>query len=178
MATDGLGIGRKTLGSHTVVIHGLMMRNRAGVLPQTLLVSISLPYPQEAEQPVPPIQSAGGSQQSLRIDNYLRSALADFAELESESPQRIRTTSSPKARAAQMDAWKAKNGRRIRLIKKKYRGGGLNAHESAELTRLTSEVTEHVEHVSPRSTEALNEFEDFVSELRAEVEKKRRQPGS
>ena len=36
METDLLGSGRRTLGTHTILIHGLMTRNRAGVLPQTL----------------------------------------------------------------------------------------------------------------------------------------------
>jgi hypothetical protein len=73
-----------------------------------------------------------------------------------------------------MDPWEAKNGRRIRLIKKKYRGGGLDEKETAELARLTSELAEHINHVSPRSTEAFEEFEDFVRQLRSEVEAKRR----
>jgi hypothetical protein len=175
MSADMLGIGRKTLGSHTVVIHERRMRNRAGVLPQMLLVSFRIASPQE-EELSGPVQSSGNSQQSQQIGDYLNSALADFSELASEVPKRIRMTSSPKARAAQMDPWKAKNGRRIRLIKKKYRGGGITAQESAELERLTSEVSDHVKHVSPRSTEALDEFADFVSGLRAEVEKKRQQP--
>lgn len=172
MATDVLGSGRQTRGSHTVVIDGLLMRNRAGILPQTLLVSLARPYPEE--EAFEPVQSAGDSQQSHRLGNYLNFALAGLTELASEAPKRIRMTSSPKARAARMDPWKAKNGRRIRLVKKKYRGIGLDVEESAELTRLSSEVAEHISHVTPRSTEAIEEFEDFVGQLRAEVEAKRR----
>ena len=122
------------------------------------------------------MQSAGDSQSSHEISNYLRSALAGFTELASESPKHIRMTSSPKARAADMDPWKAKNGRRIRLIKKRYRGGGLDAKETAELARLNSEVAEHINHVSPRSLEALEQFEDFINQLKVEAEKKRQNP--
>jgi hypothetical protein len=156
------------------MLSGLYM-NRAG-WSQTTAVGFPLTDVQETDGPVAPIQSAGESQQSLRIRNYLRSALSDFAALESEAPKRIRMTSSPKTRVAQMDPWEAKNGRRIRLIKKKYRGDGLDADETAELARLSREIDEHINHISPRSTEALDEFEDFVSQLRAEVEKKKREP--
>jgi hypothetical protein len=176
MATDLFGSGRRTLGTRTILIHGRMMRNRAGVLPQTLLVSFALPYVPEEEQPVEPVQSAGDSRSSHQINDYLLSAITGLTGLASESPKRIRMTSSPKARAAQMDPWKAKNGRRIRLIKKKYRGGGLDAKETAELARLDNEVVEHINHVSPRSSEALKEFEDFVNQLKVEAEKNRQKP--
>jgi hypothetical protein len=152
------------------------MRNRAGVVPQTLVYAVALPYPEEEEEYAVPVQSAGDSETSHSIDNYLRSALAEYDDLASETPKNIRMTSSPKARAAQMDPWRAKNGRRIRLIKKKYQGGGLDAKETADLSRLSTEVAEHVNHVAPRSTEALEEFEDYVSQLRVKAERKRRTP--
>ena len=63
-----------------------------------------------------------------------------------------------------MDPWKAKSWRRIRLIKKKYRGGGLNAKETDDLVRLDNEIAEHINHMSPRSSESLQEFERFVQE--------------
>jgi hypothetical protein len=66
MSADMLGIGRKTLGSHTVVIHERRMRNRAGVLPQMLLVSFRIASPQE-EELSGPVQSSGNSQQSQQI---------------------------------------------------------------------------------------------------------------
>jgi hypothetical protein len=122
------------------------------------------------------VHSVGDSESSHRIDNYLRSALAKYVDLASETPNRIRMTSSSEVRAAQMDPWRAKNGRRIRLIKKKYRGGGLDAKETAELTRLSAEVADHVKHVAPRSTEALDEFEAYVGQLRARAERRRQGP--
>jgi hypothetical protein len=151
-----------------------MTRRRAGVVPQTLVYAVALASPEEEEY-AEPVQSAGDSETSHSIDNYLRSALAEYDDLESETPKRIRMTSSPKARAAQMDPWRAKNGRRIRLIKKKYRGG-LDAKETADLSRLTTEIAEHVKHVAPRSTEALEEFENYVSQLRAKAARKRQTP--
>jgi hypothetical protein len=166
MTIDLLANGSKTRGSDTILIHYRVMMNRAGAVPQTLMFGFAIPYPQEKED-AEPVHSAGDSEISHSIDNYLRSALAGYEDLASETPKRIRITSSPKARAAQMDPWRAKNGRRIRLIKKKYRDGGLNEKETAELSRLTTEIAEHVKHVAPRSTEALEEFEEYVGQLRA-----------
>jgi hypothetical protein len=53
-----------------------------------------------------PVQSAGESKLSLRIESYLGTALADYAGLVSDSPKQIRMTASPEARAATMDPWK------------------------------------------------------------------------
>ncbi len=136
---------------------------------------IGFVFPHPEEEFGEPLQSVGDSESSHSIDNYLRSALAEYDDLVSETSKNIRMTSSPEARAAQMDPWEAKNGRRIRLIKKKYRDG-LDAKETAELSRLSHEIAEHVNHVAPRSTEALDEFEDSVSQLRAKAERKRLAP--
>jgi hypothetical protein len=170
MPTDPQTSGMKTRGSAAFVVHRLMFR--AGAVPQTLVFGIVIPYEQE-EDCIAPVQSAGDSESSQNINSYLRSALAEYGDLASETPRRIRMTSSPNARSAQMDPWKAKNDRRVRLIKKKFRGGGLDAKQAAELSRLTAEVAEHVKHVAPRSTEALDEFEEYVSQLRARAENKR-----
>jgi hypothetical protein len=65
----------------------------------------------------------------------------------------------------------SQNERRIRLIKKRYRGSGLDAKETVELTRLNSEVAEHINQISPRSLEAIEQFEEFIKEVQAEYDR-------
>jgi len=161
---------RMTLGSHTVVV----IPTRVDEIAQTPLISGALLYVAEAEQPASPVQSAGDSPLSRGLRNKFYSALAGFAELASEWLRQMWVTSSSEARASNMDPWTAKNERRIRLIKKKHREG-LDPKESAELARLKSEVSAHVKQVAPRSTEALEEFEEYVTQLRARAQKKKRQ---
>lgn len=55
-----------------------------------------------------------------------------------------------------MSAWDAKKRRRIRLINKKY-SEGLDAREMAELDRLKSDVTAHMEIIAPRTGDLLDE---------------------
>lgn len=171
MATELLEGGRRTRGSHTVLNDEFRLRNRAGVPPQTFLVSETMPYVQE-EEPITPLQTAGDSEPSRRIEYSLRSALASFTELASESPRRIRMTASPEAKAAHMDPWAAKNGRRIRLIEKKHREG-LNAKETAELARLKREVSEHIRNIDPRSTEVLDDLAVRIEKLKKKAEAQR-----
>jgi hypothetical protein len=122
--------------------------------------------------PFVPVQSAGESKLSLRIENYLGSAIAEYSGLVSAPSKQIRMTASPEARAAAMDPWRQKNRRRIRLIEKKH-NGGLNDREAAELATLESQFSAHLKEVAPRSREVLDEFSDFVARMKVKVAAKK-----
>jgi hypothetical protein len=89
-------------------------------------------------------------------------------ELSSEPPAQILVTFSPPAKAEIMNPWTAKNRRRISLIQKKH-GQGLNPEETIELSLLKVEMAAHIKRIAPRSTEALEEFEQFVKGLKAQA---------
>jgi hypothetical protein len=143
----------------------------ASIFAQTL-TGWAAPQETQVEYRCQPVQSIGNSIGSKELDNYLRTALASFSELASESPGQVRVMSSAEARNANMDPWAAKNRRRIRLIKLKHRGG-LTAGQTAELARLKREIAAHVKHVAPRSSDRLEEFEDFVRKMRVRTQSKR-----
>lgn len=172
MATEAPAYGRGTRGSHSVLIHGNRLRNRAGLTPRGFLVVSTSGHASEMDAITPPIQSFGGSPTSSSIDDYLISALSDYSGLISEQPKQIRVTASPETRAAAMDPWDAKNGRRIRLIEKKHREG-LNEKEAAELARLKREVAAHMEVVAPRSTEVIDEIAGRIESLKKKAAAKR-----
>ena len=67
-----------------------------------------------------------------------------------------------------MDPWRLKNGRRIRLIEKKHKGG-LTAREAAELATLETQFSAHLKEVAPRSREVLDDFSDYVARMKAKV---------
>jgi hypothetical protein len=136
-----------------------------------LVSGTPLPYVPESE-PTPPIQTAGDSPTSQSIERYLSVVLAGFADLVSDLHGLIRMTASPEARAANMDPWTVKNGRRIRLVEKKHREG-LNDKEEAELARLKREVYDHIQAVAPRPTDVLDEIEARIDKLKRKVEAKR-----
>ena len=108
MATDTLSYGRGTRGSQTVLIHGRRLRMRAFAPLRRYSVDAPVAHIADRESLVP-VQSAGESKLSLRIENYLGTALDDYAGLVSDPPKQIRMTASPEARAATMDPWKQKN---------------------------------------------------------------------
>jgi hypothetical protein len=170
MPTETLAYGLGTRGSHSVLIHGRRLRTKAFAPLRRFSVDAG---PDAGLEFSAPVQSAGESQLSLRIENYLSSALVGFAELASESPMQIRMTASPAARAASMDPWRLKNRRRIRLIEKQHKGT-LNAKETAELATLESQFSAHLKEVAPRSREVLDEFADYVARMKAKVAAKKK----
>ncbi len=173
MPNETIAYGRVTRGSHTALPHGRRLRIEALVLLHGFAVDTPSTFASGGSEFVAPVQSAGESQPSLRIENYLGSALDGFADLASESPRQIRLTASPSARAAAMDPWRLKNRRRIRLIEKQHKGK-LNEREMAELATLESQFSAHLKEVAPRSREVLDEFSDYVAKMKAKVAAKKK----
>src|SRR4051812_10444785 len=103
-----------------------------------------------------PAQSPTGSEIGRRIVGYVERYLTRNLELASSPPTPAGVSSSPLARAATMGAWDAKKRRRTRLINKKY-SQGLDAKETAELSRLKSDVAAHMEIIVPRTGDLLDE---------------------
>lgn len=172
MPTEMLAYGRGTRGSHSVLLQGQRIRYKAYV-----------PFRRYAVEPTPslmdvgvaiaePVQSAGESRWSLRIGNYMEAAIRGLSRLASESPRQIRVAASPLTRAAAMDPWEVKNGRRIRLIEKKHREG-LDLKEAAELARLKREVAAHMQIVAPRTSDVIDEMADRIEILKKKVAAKR-----
>ena len=67
-----------------------------------------------------------------------------------------------------MAGFKAKNRRRIELVKKKYREG-LEAAEALELAALSLQVSSHIRRKHPRDTSAFEEFAAYVDGLKARI---------
>jgi hypothetical protein len=172
MPTELLAYGRGTRGSHSVLMHGRRLRTKAFAPLRSFSVENRPSFRAVRQEYAPPVQSAGESQLSLRIENYLSSVLGGLASLASASPMQIRMTASPAARAASMDPWKFKNRRRIRLIEKQHKGS-LNAKETAELATLESQFSAHLKEVAPRSREVLDEFSDYIARMKAKVAAKK-----
>lgn len=70
--------------------------------------------------------------------------------------------------------WFVKNERRSFLITKKYKGGGLNPAETAELDRLQAEMSQYVNAVAPLPMQALESLEEYARQL----EQQTNQPGA
>jgi hypothetical protein len=172
MANDILAYGRGTHGSYTVLIHGHALRTRAFAPLRRYTTDAFQQFDVGDRRYFAPVQSAGESQQSLRIENYLGSALAGYDHLVSDSRKEMRMTASPAARASSMDPWKVKNQRRIRLIEMKH-ANALSAKERAELATLEAQFSSHLRQVAPRSREILDEFADYVSKMKAKVAAKK-----
>ena len=168
---DGLLTARKrTLGSHTVLLHSRRLKLRSTVQPRAYLAIASPSWVERLD--AIPIQSSADSPLFQSLDTYLGSVLADFGHLVSDATKQMRLISSAEARAANMDPWEIKNGRRIRLIEKKHREG-LSAPESVELERLKREVYDHIQAIAPRSTEVLDEIDVRIENLKRKAVAKR-----
>jgi hypothetical protein len=171
MLTETLSYGTGTRGSHSILLHGRRLRMRASApLRHYFVDSTSLAFANLRSYP--PVQSAGESQQSLIIENYLGSALADFLVLVSDPRKEIRMTISPETRAAAMDPWEHKNQRRIRLLDKKF-SVGLDVREEVELAKLKREIYDHVQAIDPRPADDPSEIDARFDRMKKRILAKR-----
>jgi hypothetical protein len=172
MPTETLAYGLGTRGSHSVLLQAQRIRYKASVPFRRYALEQTPSFTDIGAAVAEPVQSAGESRWSVRIGNYMGEALEGLSRLASEFPRQTRVTASPLTRAAAMDPWKVKNGRRIRLIEKKHQQG-LDQKEAAELARLKREVAAHMQIVAPRASDVIDEMADRIEILKKKVAAKR-----
>jgi hypothetical protein len=71
-------------------------------------------------------------------------------------------------------SFKQANERRLRLIDKKYGGGGLTPEEEAEYEMVDKFVDDWMERKHPRDTTMLDEMKARLDEIKARLAAKRR----
>lgn len=170
MPTD---LDRRSMADSATVVYD-QLTFRAKVRPSPARWVFVMPYGPMygASVSARPLQSAGCSSQSRRINSRLTSALADLRDAESKPPRQIRLISSRQLGAAPMDPWTAKNDRRLRLVEKKH-AEGLTLRESRELDRLKREVYEHLQAVDPRPADDPDEIDQRFERLKKRIEAKK-----